>query len=70
MVTVTVTKSSCIEGTIINSPMQQKVPRFSFLTYKLKLHDAISLTNFFVFTLAHYVNFKAMRYESTNFKFQ
>ena len=34
--------------------------------WKLRLHDAICLTDSFVFTQVHCVNFKAIRYESTN----
>ena len=38
-------------------------------SYRVKpgLHDAICLTDFFVFTLGHCMNFKALRYESASF---
>ena len=34
---------------------------------KLRSHDAIDLTDSFVFTPGHCVNFRMMRYESTGF---
>ena len=34
---------------------------------KARVADAICLTNYFVFTLGHCVNFKAVIYESTSF---